>query len=103
MKKYSVNKFYGHFWQCFIVEANSEEDAWNRAEKDGKLHFQNVYRAVKDLDSKGYVIDLAEEKYKNRPISQDEYWEWMKEAVEKGMRVKPWEYEKIYGLPFYDV
>ena len=103
MKEYSVNKYFGHFWQNYIIEAESKEDAWNRAEKDGKLFFQNVYREQMDLESKGNVVDLEENKKKNIPITEEEYWEWMKEAVEKGMQVKPWEYEKIYGLPFYDV
>ena len=87
MKKYSVNKYFGHFWQNYTIEAESKEDAWNRAEKDGNLFFQNVYREPMDLESKGYVVDLEENKKKSLPITDEEYWTWMKEAVEKGMKV----------------
>lgn len=103
MREYSVNKYYGHFWQNYTIMAESEEDAWERAEKDGKLFFQNVYREPKDLDSKGFVVDVEENRKKDPPITEEEYWAWMKEAVEKGMQVRPWEYEKIYGLPFHNV
>lgn len=102
-KKYAVHKYYGNFWQCWNIEASSEEDAWNRAEKDGTLNFQNVYSEPQDLESKGYVVDLEEVQKENPPIPKEQYWKWMKEAIEKGMKVNPWEYEKVYGLPFHDV
>ena len=76
MKKYSVNKYFGHFWQNYTIEAESKEDAWNRAEKDGNLFFQNVYREPMDLESKGYVVDLEENK-KNIPDGSyyDKYYD----------------------------
>ena len=100
---YSVNKYFGHFWQCFYVQAESEEDAWNRAEKDGRLQYQQVYREPKDTDSKGYVVDLDKKKEEDPPISTEQYYEWMREAIDKGMVVRPEEYEKALGLPFHDV
>lgn len=100
---YSVNKYFGHFWQCFDIQAESEEDAWNRAERDGSLQYQQVYREPKDIESKGYVVDLDKKKESNPPISTKQYYEWMREAIEKGMKVRPEEYEKAVGLPFHDV
>lgn len=37
LNNYSVTKNYGHFTQIYHIEAESEEDAWVRAERDGKL------------------------------------------------------------------
>ena len=101
--RYSVNKYFGHFWQCFDIEAESEEDAWNRAERDGKLQYQSVYREPKDIKSKGYVVNLDEKAKEDIPISEEQYYEWMREAIEKGMIVTPREYEKVLGLPFHNV
>ncbi len=100
---YSVNKYYGHFWQCYRIKADSKEDAWDRAEKDGFLEYQQVYREEKDLDSPGYVVDLDEKVKEESPISEEQYYEWMREAIEKGMCVTQKEYEKSLGLPFTDV
>lgn len=101
--KYSVNKFFGHFWQCFNIEAVSEADAWNRAERDGSLQYQSVYREPIDLESKGYVVNLDEKIKEDPPISTEQYYEWMREAIDKGMIVRPDEYEKALGLPFHNV
>lgn len=101
--RYSVNKYFGHFWQCWNVEAESEEDAWVRAERDGKLQYQSVYREPKDLESKGYVVNLDEKAKEDPPISTEQYYEWMREAIDKGMIVRPDEHEKALGLPFHNV
>ena len=63
--RYSVNKYFGHFWQCFNIEAESEEDAWLRAERDGKLQYQSVYREPKDTESSvsNYIVVYAKCKY----------------------------------------
>lgn len=103
MKKYAVYKNFGRFRQCWTIEAESEDDAWDRAERDGYLDLQQIYGHPVDLESKGHVVDIEENKKRNKPISEEEYWECMKEAIEKGMKVRPWEYEKVYGLPFHDV
>lgn len=91
MKEYSVNKYYGHFWQNYTIMAESKEDAWERAEIDGKLFFQNVYRELKDLESKGFVVDVEENRKNDKPISNEEYWKWMQEAIDKGMKISKWE------------
>lgn len=101
--RYSVNKWFGHFWQSFEIEAESEDDAWTRAEKDGKLQHQMVYKEPMDLKSKGYVVNLDEKEKEDPPISTEQYYEWMREAIGKGMIVRPDEYEKALGLPFHDV
>ena len=101
--RYSVNKYFGHFWQCWNIEAESEEDAWTRAERDGKLLYQSVYREPKDLESKGYVVNLDEKAKEDPPIPTEQYYEWMREAIDKGMIVRPDEYEKALGLPFHNV
>ena len=102
MARYAVIKFFGHFRQTWTLSAESEEDAWNRAEKDGHLEFQAVYRDVLDLDSKGYVVNLNEKQKECSSISTQQYNIWLKEAIEKGMVCKPEEYEQVYGLPFQD-
>lgn len=103
MANYSVTKNYGHFTQIFYVEAESEADAWNRAEKDGKLQYQLVYREPKDTKSKGHVVDLDKKSREDPPIQDEQYYQWMREAINKGMIVSPKEYEKTLGLPFHDV
>ena len=101
--RYSVTKYFGHFRQCWDVEAKSDEDAWNRAEIDGSLQYQSVYREPTDLESKGYVVNLDEKRKEDPPISTEQYYEWMIEAIDKGMIVRPDEYEKALGLPFHNV
>ena len=101
--RYSVTKYFGHFRQCWDVEAKSDEDAWNRAERDGSLQYQSVYREPTDLESKGYVVNLDEKIKEDPPISTEQYYEWMREAIDKGMIVRPYEYEKALGLPFHNV
>ena len=103
MAIYSVTKYFGHFRQCWDVEAKSDEDAWNRAERDGSLQYQSVYREPTDLKSKGYVVNLDEKRKEDPPISTEQYYEWMREAIDKGMIVRHDEYEKALGLPFHNV
>lgn len=103
MHNYCVAKFYGHFRQYWYLKAKSEEDAWNRAEKDGVLRDQYIYKQEVDIDSPGYVLDLDEKQKEEPSITEDQYKEWLTEAIKKGMNVKPKEYEKVFGLPFYDV
>lgn len=96
-------KNYGHFSQIWNVQAESEKDAWDNAERNGRLQYQSVYRELKDTDSKGYVADLDKKREEDSPISTEQYYEWMREAIDKGMIVRPEEYEKALGLPFHDV
>lgn len=93
MHNYMVSKHFGHFLQCWSVKAESKEDAWNNAERKGRLQYQSVYRELKDTESKGYVVDL--DKKEENPISKKQYYQWLKEAIEKGMIVKPEEYKKV--------
>ena len=101
--RYSVTKHFGHFHQCWVLNADSDEDAWIRAERDGSLQYQSVYREPTDLESKGYVVNLDEKAKEDPPIATEQYYEWMREAIDKGMIVRPDEYEKALGLPFYNV
>lgn len=103
MAKYSVTKNYGHFRQIYHVEAVSDDDAWMRAERDGERVYQFVYNEPTDIESEGYVINLDEKAEEEPPITLEQYYEWMREAIEKGMKVKPYEYEAATGLPFHDV
>lgn len=73
--RYSVTKYFGHFRQCWDVEANSDEDAWNRAERDGSLQYQSVYREPTDLESKGYVVNLDEKRKEDPLIPTEQYYE----------------------------
>lgn len=94
MHNYSVNKYFGHFWQSYTIKAESEEDAWNRAEQDGRLQYQQVYREARDINSKGYVKDMDEATVNEPPITENQYYKWLREAIDKGMSVTPQEYEK---------
>lgn len=62
-----------------------------------------MYREPIDVQSKGYVVDLDKKKEVDPPIPTEQYYEWMREAINKGMIVSPEEYEKALGLPFHDV
>lgn len=97
MKKYTVVKYFGHFKQIWTVIAESEKDAWNNAEKNGKLDLQLVHRHSFPECLKGHVEDA------NKTIKIEEYDKWLKEAVEMGMILQPHEYERLYGLPFKNV
>lgn len=103
MTHYSVNKYFGHFWQCWDVYAENETDAWINAEKTGHLQYQNVYSESFDEHNKGYVKDMDKAKIEHPPIDTETYNQWMREAEQMGMVIKPEEYEKIYGLPFENV
>ncbi|MGI6069087.1 MAG: hypothetical protein ACOYBE_01535 [Blautia sp.] len=83
--------------------SDSKEDAWKNAEVRGRLQYQSVYHESRDKESKGYVVNLDERRQEEPPVSEEEYYGWMKEAIEKGMIVRPEEYEKAFGLPFHDV
>lgn len=102
MNKYCVVKYFGHFRQEWEVEADSEESAWDMAEKNGQLTRQIVYILPFDKSEKGYVINLNNKDGNNR-ISDKQYCEWLKEAADMGMILRPYEYEKCYGIPFNDV
>ena len=95
MKKYSVSIQYGHFVQIWKVEAESKKDAWSRAESHGILCYQTVYKDIYPM--RNYVTCLDDNKESNT-ISQDQYNEWLKEALELGMTV-----DGYYNLPFNDV
>ena len=43
------------------------------------------------------------QKKDNPPIDTETYNQWMREAEQIGMILRPEEYEKIYGLPFKNV
>lgn len=80
--RFSVSKQYGHFVQIWEIEAASEEDAMARAEIDGSLKYQTIYREV--LPKQDYVVNLSQ----SRPrISKSEYAEWLEEAVSLGMKI----------------
>lgn len=95
MASYSVTKNYGHFRQVWHLEAESDEDAWNRAEIDGVLKLQPVYRERVDSESRGYVVNL--DKKEPNIVTAEEHREWMREAITLGMRVTPYEFEKAFG------
>ena len=103
MTHYSVNKYFRHFWQCWDVYAENETDAWNNAEKTGRLQYQNVYSEPFDEHNEGYVKDMDKAKIEHPPIDIETYNQWMREAEQMGMVIKPEEYEKIHGLPFENV
>lgn len=98
MTHYSVNKYFGHFWQCWDVYAENDQDAWDRAEKDGRLKYQSAYWEPRDLESKGYVVNHDKKEIENPRISLEQYSEWLKEAIGKGMVVGPYEYEKALNM-----
>jgi len=91
MKKYHVIKYFGYFDQTWEISAESEEEAWNNAEK-GRLLYQGCRN--EKYDSKGYVIDLSKSSAKTT-ISTDEYYSRMAEAVELGMHLDDIYQEKL--------
>ena len=48
-------------------------------------------------------MNLDEKAKEDPPITTEQYYEWMREAIDKGMIVRPDEYEKALGLPFHNV
>lgn len=103
MTHYSVSKYFGHFWQCWDVYAENETDAWDNAERTGKLKYQNVYEEPFDIHNKGYVKNMDAEEKEHPPIDIGTYNQWMREAEQMGMVIRPEEYENIYGIPFINV
>lgn len=103
MAQYSVTKYFGHFSQIWHIVADSEEEAWNLAERNGTLQYQNVYRKPFKPDEKGDVVDLDKNEETDPSISAEQFYKWMKESADMGMILTPEEYEKCYGLPFHDM
>lgn len=103
MDRYNVAKYFGHYRQDWRIEAESDEDAWNRAEKDGILSMQSLYREPFDAADKGYVANITKNQEENKPISQEQADEWLRESEKMGMVITKAEYERIYGLPFKNV
>lgn len=95
MKKFAVSMQFGHFVQVWEVEAESKEDAWNRARSHGKLQYQTMYQDI--YPARDYVTCLDDDKESNT-ISKELYEEWLKEAFELGMTV-----DGYCGLPFNNV
>ena len=95
MKRYSVSIQYGHFVQIWNVEAESKEDAWDKAESHGRLQYQTVYKDIHPI--RNYVTCLDDNK-ENDTISQEQYNEWLKEAINLGMTI-----DGYNNLPFNDV
>ena len=95
MKRYSVSIQYGHFVQIWNVEAESKEDAKNKAESHGRLQYQTIYNDVYPM--RNYVTCLDDNE-KSNTISKEQYNEWLKESIDLGMIV-----DGYYGLPFNDV
>jgi len=48
-------------------------------------------------------VNLDEKRKEDSPISTEQYYKWMREAIEKGMICRPNEYKKALGLPFHNV
>ena len=95
MTNYAVSKQFGHFVQVWRIEAESKNDAWERAEVDGRLQYQTVYIEINH--SSNYVTDI-DENSKTNTISQDQYDRWLNEAMELGMKI-----DDYCGLPFNNV
>jgi len=95
MKQYSVSIQYGHFVQIWHVEAESKEDAWNRAESHGTLVYQTVYKEIYPM--RNYVTCLDDNEESNT-ISPELYQEWLQEAIDLGMTI-----DGYCNLPFNDV
>ena len=87
--KYTVTKHFGHFAQSWIINAESEEEAWDNAEQ-GKLIAFNVYD--KPFTDKGYVTSYADIRAAPE-IDRDQYYTWMEESMKDGM-VIPDRYQK---------
>ena len=92
MARYGVTKYFGHFRQIYTVYADSEDEAWETAELKGTLDYQIPYRNRFDENNKGYVVNL--DKKESNVITDEEYAEWLREAVALGM--KPQEYDLKY-------
>lgn len=99
MQKYIVNKLYKYFWQCWVVAADSQDDAWNNAERFGTLIQQGTYENMEDDKCSGFVSEP--DKY--RAMTTTHYDELLRKDIDKGMVATTKEYERVYGLPFHDV
>lgn len=97
MANYSVTKNFGHFTQVWNIAADSEEEAWKRAEC-GTLAHQMMYNELTDLESPGYVVNLDEKKKEEEPIPMDTYRKWLREAAAKGMKLTPYFYAIAYDI-----
>lgn len=95
MKEYSCSIQYGHFVQIWHVDAESKEDAWEKAESHGTLCYQTVYKDIYPM--RNYVTCIDNNK-DSSTVSHKQYNEWLKEAIDLGMTV-----DGYMGLPFNDV
>jgi hypothetical protein len=86
MKRFGVSKQFGHFVQNWYIEAENKLDAWNRAETDGELRYQSVYKDISPLSN--YVTNLDDKNDNGEDtFTQEQYNEWLEEAKQLGMKV----------------
>jgi hypothetical protein len=95
MTNYVVSKQFAHFVQLWDVKAETEKEAWDKAESHGRLKYQTVY--AETYPDRNYVTNL-DDNIKNNTIPQDTYNKWLEEAIKLGMEV-----DGYCGLPFNDV
>lgn len=97
MAKYSVIKNFGHFKQTWQIEAESDEEAWNKAET-GTLQYQSMYNEPTDLENPGYVVNIDKKLEEDKPIPMETYRKWLREAAEKGMHLTPYYWGIAYDV-----
>lgn len=80
--KYTVTKYFGHFSQSWLIDAENEEEAWENAEK-GTMLSLDVY--VVPFEKKGYIVAQGETVSVKGTVSHEWYYSWLNDAVENGM------------------
>lgn len=84
--RFLVTKYFGHFCQTWSVEAATKEEAWDRAET-GRL--VDIHVVKKTYNAPGYVIHVDKRIYAPDAVPEEQYYEWLEDAVNKGMKLTP--------------
>jgi hypothetical protein len=91
MKRYLAVKFYGHYVNAYIVEAENEKLAYKNAIY-GKPILAEVFNNF--YGEGGFVKSIGV----NATIESQ--FEWLIEAIELGLPATKEQHEVVFGLPF---
>lgn len=91
MKRYLAVRYYGHYIKAYIVEAESEKQAFDNAIY-GKPILTEV---IQDCYGEGGIVKRIDV-----DASIETQFKWLIEAIELGMPATKEQHELVYGLPF---
>lgn len=91
MKRYIAVKYYSHYVCAFLVEAENEKDAYDRAIY-GKQIFTEI---IENFYGEGGFVKCVDTN-----ATMETHIKWLIEAIELGFPANAEQHEVVFGLPF---